>query len=108
MRAPHARCASDGELCSVAVLLARLLSLLAVALAHVLCELDARGVTETEHGLTAASWLARRRGEHGAGVRRALAGAVVSGAGAYLGGHLAAARKVGSHHHAYDAATAGS
>jgi len=58
-------------------------------------------------GLYAASWLARRRGRHGAGVRRALAGAAVSGAGAYLGGHLAAARKVGSHHHAYDDATAG-
>ncbi len=53
-------------------------------------------------GLYAASWLARRRGRHGAGVRRALAGAAVSGAGAYLGGHLAAARKVGSHHAAYD------
>ena len=58
-------------------------------------------------GLYAASWLARRRGEHGAGVRRALAGAAVSGAGAYLGGHLAAARKVGSHHPAYDTTAAG-
>jgi hypothetical protein len=48
--------------------------------------------------LYAASWLARRRGRHGAGVRRALAGAAVSGVGAYLGGHLAAARKVGSRH----------
>ncbi len=48
--------------------------------------------------LYAASWLARRRGRHAAGVRRALAGAAVSGIGGYLGGHLAAARKVGSHH----------
>ena len=52
----------------------------------------------------AASWIARRRGRHGAGVRLALAGAAVSGAGAYLGGHLAAARKVGSRDRAYDAA----
>ena len=58
-------------------------------------------------GLYAASYIARRRGRHGAGVRRALAGAAVSGAGAYLGGHLAAARKVGSHHRAYDEAPPG-
>ncbi|WP_426562088.1 DUF2231 domain-containing protein [Angustibacter sp. McL0619] len=58
-------------------------------------------------GLYAASLLARRRGRHAAGVRRALAGAVVSGAGAYLGGHLSAARKVGSHDRAYDDAPAG-
>lgn len=49
-----------------------------------------------------ASWLARRRGRHGSGVRLALAGAAVSGVGAYLGGHLVAARKVASHHPAYD------
>lgn len=58
-------------------------------------------------GVYASSWLARRRGEHGVGARRALAGAAVSGAGAYLGGHLAAARKVGSHDGAYDGARAG-
>lgn len=52
-------------------------------------------------GLYSSSWIARQRGRHGAGVRRALAGAAVSGVGAYLGGHLAAARKVGSHHPAY-------
>jgi hypothetical protein len=68
-----ARCASDGELCSMAVVLARLLSLLTVALAHVLCELDARGVTETEHGLTAASWLAREANIPGRVARRHLA-----------------------------------
>lgn len=52
-------------------------------------------------GTYAASWNARRQGRHGAGVRLALAGATVSGLGAYLGGHLAAARKVGSHDPAY-------
>ena len=49
----------------------------------------------------AASWVARHRGRHGSGARLALAGAAVSGLGAYLGGHLAAARNVGSHHLAY-------
>ena len=53
-------------------------------------------------GVYAASWLARRRGRHGTGARLALAGAAVSGAGAYLGGHLAEARKVASRHPAYD------
>lgn len=52
-------------------------------------------------GIYAASWAARRRGRHGSGVGLALAGAAVSGVGAYLGGHLAAARKVGSHDPAY-------
>jgi len=52
----------------------------------------------------AASWLARRRGNHGRGVRLALAGAAVSGVGAYLGGHLAIARNVGSHDPAYGSA----
>lgn len=51
-----------------------------------------------------ASWLARRRGEHGAGARLALAGAAVSGVAAYLGGHLVLARKLGTHHPAYDEA----
>ncbi len=55
-------------------------------------------------GVYTASWIARRRGRHGAGARLALAGAAVSGVAAYLGGHLAAARKVGSHHPAYDVA----
>ncbi len=53
-------------------------------------------------GMYAASWLARRQGRHGTGARLALAGAAVSGAGAYLGGHLAEARKVASRHRAYD------
>ena len=52
-------------------------------------------------GVYTASWLARRRGSHGAGVALALAGATVSGLGAYLGGHLTEARKVGSRHPAY-------
>jgi hypothetical protein len=55
-------------------------------------------------GAYAASWVARRRGRHRIGRRLALAGAGVAGVGAYLGGHLAAARKVGSRHPAYDAA----
>ena len=52
-------------------------------------------------GIYAASWKARRCGRHGSGVRRALAGAAVSGVGGYLGGHLAAARKVATRHPAY-------
>lgn len=52
--------------------------------------------------LYAASWVARRRGRHGTGVRLALSGAAVSGLAAYLGGHLVAARKVASRHPAYD------
>jgi hypothetical protein len=52
-------------------------------------------------GIYAASWIARQRGRHGSGARLALAGAAVQGVGAYLGGHLAAARKVGSRHPAY-------
>jgi len=57
-------------------------------------------------GTYAASWRARHQGRHGAGVRLGLAGAAVSGAGAYLGGHLAAARKVSSRHPAYAASSA--
>lgn len=53
-------------------------------------------------GVYAASWVARRRGRHGSGVRLALAGAALSGVAAYLGGHLTEARKVASHHPAYD------
>ncbi len=52
-------------------------------------------------GIYAASWTARRRGRHGAGVKLALAGAAVSTVGGYLGGHLAEARKVASRHPAY-------
>jgi hypothetical protein len=52
-------------------------------------------------GTYSASWIARQRGRRGAGVRLALAGAAISGVGAYLGGHLAAARKVSSRHPGY-------
>jgi hypothetical protein len=55
----------------------------------------------------AASWFARRRGRHGTGARLSIAGAAVSGVGAYLGGHLAEARKVASRHPAYDDAPSG-
>lgn len=53
-------------------------------------------------GTYAASYVARRRGRHGAGARLALLGAVFAGAAGYLGGHLAAARKVSTHHPAFD------
>ena len=52
-------------------------------------------------GVYAASWFARRQGRHGTGARLALAGAAVSAAGAYLGGHLVETRKVASHDAAY-------
>ena len=55
----------------------------------------------------AGSWIARARGRHGTGVRLALAGATVSGLGAYLGGHLTEARKVSSRHPAYAATPSG-
>jgi hypothetical protein len=49
----------DDELCAAAVALAELVSLATTGLAHVLAELDARGVCDREHGLTTGSWLAR-------------------------------------------------
>ena len=52
-------------------------------------------------GSYAASWNARRRGRHDTGAKLALAGAAASGLGAYLGGHLAIARKVGSRNPAF-------
>jgi len=58
-------------------------------------------------GTYSASWIARQRGRRGAGVRLALAGAAISGVGAYLGGHLAAARKVSSRHFGYVEAAPG-
>ena len=42
------------------------------------------------------SYVARTRRRHGLGVASALAGAAVTGASGYLGGHLTMARKVGS------------
>lgn len=53
-------------------------------------------------GLYARSWLARREGRRGAGVRLGLAGSAVAGVGAYLGGHLAQVRGASSHDPAYD------
>jgi hypothetical protein len=47
-------------------------------------------------GTFTASYVARRQGRHRTGASLALVGSAVSGAGAYLGGHLAVARKVGS------------
>jgi hypothetical protein len=55
-------------------------------------------------GIYTASWAARLRGRHDTGARLALAGAAVAGVGGYLGGHLAGARNVGSHHAAYEEA----
>ena len=52
--------------------------------------------------LLGGSWLARGRGRHGAGVASALAGMAVATASAYLGGHLATARKVGTRDEAFD------
>ena len=58
-------------------------------------------------GIYASSWIARKRGRHQTGAGLAMTGAAVSGVAAYLGGHLASARKVGSHHPAYDEAPLG-
>lgn len=60
------------------------------------------GINGLSIGIYVASWVARRRGLHKTGARLALGGAAVSGLGAYLGGHLAEARKVGTHHPAYN------
>ena len=48
-------------------------------------------------GLQLASWGARRSGHHRLGAALGLASLSLVGAAGYLGGHLAAARKVGSH-----------
>lgn len=50
----------------------------------------------------AASWRARRRGDHARGRNLALAGAAVATVGGYLGGHLVSARKVSTRHPAFD------
>jgi len=55
-------------------------------------------------GTFAASYAVRRRGRHQAGASLALAGSAVSAVGAYLGGHLAMARQVGSRHPAFETA----
>jgi uncharacterized membrane protein len=56
----------------------------------------------TALGLLGTSWLARGRGQHRTGVVTALAGMAVATGSAYLGGHLATARKVGSRDAAFD------
>jgi uncharacterized membrane protein len=56
----------------------------------------------TAVALYAGSWAARRRDRHRVGAVLALAGAGLSGAAGYLGGHLTAVRKVSSRHPAFD------
>lgn len=50
---------SDSDLLAAAVGLTELASHVATAQAHVLAELDARGVTDRAHGMKTVSWLAR-------------------------------------------------
>ena len=57
----------------------------------------------TALALFAGSWLARRRGDHARGTALGLVASGALGAGGYLGGHLATARKVGSRHPAFAA-----
>lgn len=60
------------------------------------------GIKGLSIGIYAAFQVARRTGRHTTGARLALGAAAASGLAAYLGGHLAGARKVGSHHPAYN------
>ena len=53
-------------------------------------------------GLLGTSYAARARGSHRLGVLMGLAGMSVATASAYLGGHLATARKVGTRDAAFD------
>jgi len=53
-------------------------------------------------GLFAASWKARRRGQHLRGAGLGLVGHAAVGVGGFLGGHLTEARKVSSRHPAFD------
>ena len=59
----------------------------------------------TAASLFAASWLARRRGDHGRGRALALAAGGVMGGAAYLGGHLTLAEGVGVDHTTFEDAT---
>ena len=52
--------------------------------------------TPSASTLYVTSYVARSRRRHALGVATALAGAAVTGASGYLGGHLTTARKVGS------------
>jgi nitrite reductase/ring-hydroxylating ferredoxin subunit len=56
----------------------------------------------TAASLFAASWLARRRGDHGRGKALALAAGAAMGGGAYLGGHLTLAEGVGVDHTVFE------
>jgi uncharacterized membrane protein len=54
------------------------------------------GVNSAATVLYGSSWLARRRGAHGAAVVLGVAGGVVATAGGYFGGHLSLVRKIGT------------
>lgn len=56
----------------------------------------------TALGLYGASFAARSSGRHRLGAALGLCGAAVVGAGAFLGGHMTVARKVGSRHPAFE------
>ncbi|MDV3220946.1 DUF2231 domain-containing protein [Intrasporangium sp.] len=58
-------------------------------------------------GLYAGSWMARRSERHRLGAALALMGSGLTGAAAYLGGHLVAVNEVSSRHPAFDAAEGG-
>ena len=59
----------------------------------------------TSASLFAASWLARRRGDHGRGRALALAAGSVLGGAAYLGGHMTLAEGVGVDHTTFEGGT---
>jgi nitrite reductase/ring-hydroxylating ferredoxin subunit/uncharacterized membrane protein len=59
----------------------------------------------TAASLFAASWLARRRGDHGRGRALALAAGSALGGAAYLGGHLTLAEGVGVDHTTFEDGT---
>lgn len=54
-------------------------------------------------GLYAGSWMARRSDRHRLGAALAMVGTSLTGAAAYLGGHLTAVREVASRHPAFEA-----
>jgi hypothetical protein len=60
--------ATDAELCDASVRLAAVDAQVAATRAHVLGELEVRGVCDREFGLTTASWVASRTHEHRGGV----------------------------------------
>lgn len=56
------RACQDGALLDAAVGLAALISFAQTAHAHVLAEMDGRGVTDRDHGMKTVSWVARETG----------------------------------------------